>query len=267
VQGTASREAVFPGDSVSFHVQVEAGAAEQDVEWSGGGEPATGRGPRFATRFATGGSFTVVATLGTDTRGFTVAVCPIDAWLEETEAFYGPSVHFSRVRVKDSRVVFGGPGMGWTCNDVVRFKRPRRPEDFPDPSTLIHEMGHVWEHQDGQAQVLRGLLEQVGRLFGRDPYDYGGPAGLRRATSLTRLSKESQAMVLQEYWRSKRGDASDTRGVPFATPGYIDDLRRLIEGAGIGTRAPRRPRVAGWIDSIAATLVNAVVGLVDFIGG
>ena len=207
----------------------------------------------------------MAATLGTDAREFTVAVCPVDAWFKDAGAFYGPSVDFSRVRLKDSLVVFGGPGMGWACGDVVRFKRPHRREDFPEPSFLIHELGHVWEHQDGQAQVLRGLLEQIGRLFGRDPYDYGGPAGLRRATSLTTLSKESQAMVLQELWRSERGDASDTRGVPFSTPGYVDELRRLIEGAGIGLRPPRGPWVAGRIDSIVAALVNAVVGLVDLV--
>jgi len=76
--------------------------------------------------------------------------------------------------VKGSWAVGGPSGTGWTCNNVVRFKRARRTQDFPDESTLVHELGHVWEHQSGQAQLLKGLVEQMSRVLGRDPYDFGG---------------------------------------------------------------------------------------------
>jgi len=183
----------------------------------------------------------------------------VAGWLDRARVFYGPSIDFSRVRVKESRLVFGPSGTGWTCSNVVRFKKASKPEDLPEESTLIHELGHVWEHQGGQAQLLKGLVEQAGRAFGRDPYDFGGPAGVKRATRLTEFKKEGQAEIIRDYWLSQHGFDSDMRNVPFSTPGYVDDLRRLVEDAGIGTRPPKGGTVAGAIDSAVAWLVNTVL--------
>jgi hypothetical protein len=177
--------------------------------------------------------------------------------LEAARRFYGPAVDLSKVRVKGSWVVFGGAA-AWTCNNVVRFKNAKRAEDL-DLSTFIHEIGHVWEHQTGQAQVLKGLVEQLGRLRGRDPYDYGGPEGVRRATRLQDLTKESQAQILQEYWRSLQGEGADLQGNPF-TREYVEELRRLVNGAGIGGTAFDGRGPPGWIDTVAGSVVNAVLG-------
>ena len=164
--------------------------------------------------------------------------------------------------MKGSWAVGGPPGTGWTCNNVVRFKRARRTQDFPDESTLVHELGHVWEHQSGQAQLLKGLVEQMSRVLGRDPYDFGGPAGAHAGAKLTDFKKEGQAEIIRDYWMSKHGFASDMRDVPFSTPGYAEDLRRLVEGAGIGSTAPRGRSLASAIDGLFAKLANAVVGLI-----
>jgi len=161
--------------------------------------------------------------------------------------------------VRASRWVIGPRGSGWTCNTVVRFKRPMRAADLPAESTLIHELGHAWEHRAGQAQLLSGLLEQVGRLFGRDPYDFGGPAALRGAEALRGFSKEGQAQILTELWKAEHGYRTDRKNVPFSRPGYVDDLRRLVEGAGIGTSDPIRRTFAGVLDCGAARLVNFIL--------
>ena len=54
---------------------------------------------------------------------------------------------------------------------------------------------------------------------------------------------------------------------PF-TPAYVDDLRTLVTGAGIGTRAPGGPnpvetaagwlvnRVAGWLEPVVTAIVK-----------
>ena len=232
------------------------------MQWSGGGAPATGSGRRFATTFPGGGTFTVTAGCGTATKDFPVAVCPVDQWLSRARDFYGPAIDFAKLRVKASRLVFGAAGTGWTCNDVVRFRRPRQASDFPDESTLIHELGHVWEHQSGQAQLLKGLVEQTSRVFGRDPYDFGGPAGAHGGAKLTDFKKEGQAEIIRDLWLCQHGFGSDMRDVPFSTPGYVEDLRRLVEGAGIGANAPPRQRsVAAAIDSVVATIVNGVLAL------
>ena len=257
----ASRAAALTRESIAFEVSPGPGYADEDVRWFGGGDPAEGSGRRFVTTFDAGGTFEVLARCGEDSLGFPVAIADVDAWLARAQAFFGPSVDLSRVRVTTSRLVFGRAGTAWTCNDVNRFKRPARPEDLPSEATLIHELGHVWEHQSGQAQLLRGVMEQVGRWFGRDPYDFGGPEGVHRAASLTSFAKEAQAQIVTELWKSQRGFPPDRLRVPQSTPGYADDLRRLVQDAGIGARAPTDGSVWGKIDARVAWIVNHVVDL------
>lgn len=259
MEGKAKREAGFPGDRFAFEVSPDPEGSESETEWSGGGNPSDGAGRRFVTVFDSGGSYTVSARRGAASRQFQITVCPVDEWLSAARAFYGPSVDFAKLRVRGSWAVFGPAGTGWTCNTVIRFKRPRRAEDLPDEPTLIHELGHVWEHQTGQAQVLRGLVEQTGKLLGHDPYDFGGPEGVKRARKLTDFSKESQAQIVMEYWMSQHGYDSDSNGVAFSTPGYVEDLRRLVQGVGIGSVSRRRRTLASTIDSLVARLVNAML--------
>jgi len=161
--------------------------------------------------------------------------------------------------VTTSPYVIGPGGTGWTCNTVVRFKRPTRAEDLPSEATLIHEFAHVWEHRAGQAQILLGFLEQVRSRFGHDPYDFGGPERLRDARVLSRFSKEGQAQILTELWKAQHGYPTDRNMVPFSTLGYVDDLGRLVQGAGIGRSDPFRRTFAGVLDSAMATLVNLVL--------
>ncbi len=259
--GSAKSQAGYPGDTFEFDVVPDPGCADAEIRWSVGGDAPAGTGRRFRTTFTTGGDHTVTATCGTATHEFSVTVCPIDQWLERAHVFYGPAIDFDKVRVMGSRLVRGPAGTGWTCNNVVRFKRPRQASDLPDESTLIHELGHVWEHQSGQAQLLRGLVEQTSRLFGRDPYDFGGPQGVRKGFRLAAFKKEGQAEIIRDYWLFEQGFGSDVRDVPFSTPGYVEDLRRLVEGAGIGKTLTRRHSLAAAIDAVVARIVNAVVRL------
>lgn len=252
----ARRTACFPREPIELEAVARAPA---DVLWSGGGIPASGRGPRFRTRFVDGGTHTIRAASEEGSAEIAVSVCPVDEWIARAEAFFGPSLDLGRVKVTSSRWVVGSVGTAWTCNRVVRFKRPTRAEDLPSEATLIHELAHVWEHRAGQAQVLSGLLEQVRFRLGHDPYDYGGPAGLREAERLTRFSKEGQAQILTELWKAEHGHGVDRKNVPFATSGYVDDLRRLARGAGIGTTDPSRRTVIGILDAGLAGLVNLVL--------
>ena len=76
------------------------------------------------------------------------------------------------------------------------------------------------------------------------------------------FKKEGQAEIIRDYWLSLHEFPSDVRGVPFTTPGYVDDLRRLVQGAGIGTTAPHGGSAAAAVDGVVAKVVNAVVRLV-----
>lgn len=256
---SAPRRAAFPGEPLDFAVDPSSGCADAEIRWSGGGAPAEGAGRRFRTTFAEGGPHTVSVACGDEAGAVDVAIAPIGEWLARAAAFYGPSIDVASVNVRTSWAVRGPPGTAWTCHDAIRFKRPVAATDLPDESTLIHELTHVWESRHGEAQLLSGLVEQIGRSFGRDPYDYGGPRGLHATTRLEDLRKESQARVVTEMWKSEHGHIADDHGVPFATPGYLDDLRRLVEGAGIGRTSGARRTVAGAIDGVLARLVNAVL--------
>lgn len=256
VRINARRTACFPGERVVLEAVPD---APGEVRWSGGGAPASGGGPGFRTMFSEGGTYTVRAECRGETTQVEITVCPLQEWLEHAADFFGPTLDLGRVQVIASRWVLGSRGSAWTCNTVVRFRRPIRMEDLPSEATLIHELGHVWEHRAGQAQLLFGLLEQIGRRFGRDPYDFGGPAEVREAESLAHFSKEGQAQIISELWKAEHGHRTDRKDVPFTTAGYLDDLRRLVRGAGIGTVNPARRTFAGMVDSSVATLLNLVL--------
>jgi hypothetical protein len=257
---TARRTAFFPRE----RVELDAFPGDPNgIRWSVDGTPASTTGPHFRARFGEGGTYSIEARSPGEVAQIEIVVCPVDAWLTRAAGFFGPSLDLSRVKVTASPWVIGPPGTAWTCNTVVRFKRPIRAEDLPSEATLIHELAHVWEHRAGQAQVLTGFVEQVRRRFGHDPYDFGGPAGLRNAKVLTRFSKEAQAQILTELWRAQQGHSTDHRNVPFSTPGYVEDLRRLVQGAGIGTSDPVRHTFGGVLDSGVARLVNAVLSMLE----
>jgi hypothetical protein len=258
MRAEAKRLATFPGERLEFRAWPELGFQTEDVEWSGGGSPAGARGGSFRTSFDRAGPHTVRARCGDASVEIVVSVCPIGDWMTEAAEFYGQSVDMDGVRVKTSRLVLGGSGSGFTCNQVIRFKRPRTEADLPSQSTLVHELGHVWEHQDGRAQLLRGFVEQIGKRLGRDPYDFGGPVGVAGATDLTTFRLESQAQIIQELWRARHGAEADARENAFTTD-YVEDLQRLVDGAGIGTRAPRGRTLASTIDGVVAWIVNVVV--------
>jgi hypothetical protein len=253
-------EAAFPGQRLAFAVTPGPGGSSDPIRWAGGGEPFTGEGLRFTTTFREGGSYTVTATSGSESLGFLVTVCPLGEWLDDASEFFGASLDLSKVTVRASPAVFGPPGTGWTCNTVVRFKRPRTADDLPSQSTFIHELAHVWQHQSGQAQLLKGMIEQAGRILGRNPYDFGGPDGVRSAAGLPRLRKEAQAEIVRELWRSRHGFDSDRMRRAFSTPGYREDMTRLVEEAGIGRSAPGlRRTMASRVDATVARLVNALL--------
>jgi hypothetical protein len=79
---------------------------------------------------------------------------------------------------------------------------------------------------------------------------------------LTSFTKEGQAQILTELWKSKHAYPKDRKGVPFSTPGFVEDLERLVAGAGIGTDRVVRRGPFSVLDASIARIVNLVMGRV-----
>jgi hypothetical protein len=253
---------VFPGESVTCSAELTPGCAGDQIRWAGGGAPASGQGRSFRTKWASGGTYAVTATCDTSRVTLTIQVCPVEELLKRAAGFYGESIDMARVTVRSSSAIVNG--RPWTNGDTIRFPKPTAFESCPDLETMIHELAHVWEHQNGETQILSGAVEQLGHLLvpGYNPYDFGGPTGVRDAGALRGFSKESQAQIIQNYWRTRMGFTADTGGIPF-TAAYVADLRRLVQGAGIGTTAPAgaTSTIGGVIDSIIGGIVNKILRL------
>jgi hypothetical protein len=186
----------------------------------------------------------------------------LDDQLNKIKAFFGPSINFSRVRIKTSPFVSGN--RPWACGNVIRIKRDVRSQSRPiETADLVHEFGHVWQHQNGQPVFLLAVAEQLKSHLIRafDPYDFGGVIGLQKFSRLNAFLAESQAQIIAEFWKAQQGYAADRLGVPF-TLGYVQSLERLVQPALTELRQTR-PGVAGRLDSAVAWLVNSILGLFE----
>ncbi len=185
-----------------------------------------------------------------------------DEQIAQLKEYFGPSVDFTKVKFKESR--FCSAGRPWACGNVVRIKRTKPGDPLTDVADLIHECGHVWQHQHGQLTFLSAVAEQVRASIVRtfDPYNYGGAVGVAALQKLSSFLTESQAQIITEYWKSQHGFAADRLQNPFSQD-YVQNLSKLIQGARIGLAAPGRATLASRIDSAVAFLVNGVLGLFD----
>ena len=186
-----------------------------------------------------------------------------DEQLSQLKGFFGPSVDFSKVKIKESPFVSGN--RPWACGNVIRVKRAAGGQTLAvDTADLIHECGHVWQHQNGQLVFLGALGEQLraGIMRKFDPYNFGGPAGVAALRKLSSIFTESQAQIITEYWKSQHGFAQDRLQTPFSQD-YVQNLFRLIQGAKIGLAVPRGATIASRLDSVVAQLVNWVLGIFE----
>jgi hypothetical protein len=183
--------------------------------------------------------------------------------MEQLKEFFGPSIDFSKVKIKASPFCSGN--RPWACGNVVRVPRAKPGQTFAvDMADLVHECGHVWQHQSGQLVFLSALGEQIKAsiIHKFDPYNFGGPAGVAALRKLTAFLTEGQAQIITEYWKSQHGFTHDRLQTPFS-PDYVQGLFQLIQHERIGVAAPGQATFASRVDSVATQLVNWVLGLFE----
>jgi hypothetical protein len=188
----------------------------------------------------------------------------MDAMLRQAAEFFGPSIDLTQVSLRSTSISVGR--RPWTADNVIRF-HASTPLGDPDMATIVHELAHVWQYQNGNLQLLHGLAEQTERALGKDPYDYGGAAGVRAAVEegapLQSFNNESQARIVEDCWSSLHGATVGRTGDEY-TEEYVEDLRTLVAGAGIGTLPPSG---ASPIETVAGAVVNVAVSGLESIAG
>lgn len=112
---------------------------------------------------------------------------------------YGNNIAWNRVWIHcDSYFPFGFQSKKYAMapNGELWFRKEMYRDDFSCilvsieyKHTFIHELGHVWQHQQGQYVRLRGLMSWAAEYY----YDL-------KKGKLTDYTLEQQASILSDYW-------------------------------------------------------------------
>lgn len=112
------------------------------------------------------------------------------AEITELRKVYGDSIGYGRVRIKEGNAgLLSLGGRPFTHGDLVLV-----PSRWLPLSTdlLVHELGHVWQHQNGGTDYMSEAL--WAQRFG-DGYDF--EKGLKEGRDWSELNPEQQAELLQ----------------------------------------------------------------------
>ncbi len=115
-----------------------------------------------------------------------------DQELAAVRSVYGDSIDYTQVRIKEgSSGLFGFNDRPFVVGNTIYMK------DFRDLHTLVHEMGHVWQHQNSGIEYLsEALLEQ------RDRHEAYAWEKEVPATAWEDLNPEMQAELLADAWKA-----------------------------------------------------------------
>jgi len=152
------------------------------------------------------------------------------AEISELRKVYGDSIDYSKVRIKEgSSGIFSLTGRAFTHGDTIYIPKG----DLPlTTDLLVHEMGHVWQHQNGGTDYMSEALG--GQHFG-DGYDF--EKGINEGKPWSELNPEQQAELLQTAYRSGFFNTPGARFVYNGTD-YTDYLNNALSQVRNGQGAP-----------------------------
>lgn len=153
-----------------------------------------------------------------------------DSEIAELRKVYGDSIDYSSVRLKEGNVgLFGMSGRAFTHGNTIYIPKESMPLTT---DLLVHEMGHVWQHQNGGTDYMSEALwaQNVG-----DGYDF--EKGISQGKSWSQLNPEQQSELLQQAYASGFFDAP---GQKFEYNGhdYTAYLNQALEQIRRGDGAP-----------------------------
>lgn len=133
---------------------------------------------------------------------------------------FGNSVDYASVRIKEGRVgVFGLPQRPFTHGDTIYIP----PKSLPlNQETLVHEMAHVWQHQNGGTDYMSEALWAQNLGDG-----YNLLKGLREGKTWPELNPEQQAELLGAAVREGFFDGPNQR-FEYEGADYTDYLKAAL---------------------------------------
>jgi len=136
------------------------------------------------------------------------------------QEIYGTSINYSKVKIHAGKYFFGQPdNSGMTPNGEIYAAGPAYHADYSakdayTQSFFIHEMGHVWQHQNSILNVVwSAVMEQIEHNL---DYNKAYPYMLDADKTLTDYDIEQQASILEDYFGVVK------RGINFR-PGRIQN--------------------------------------------
>jgi Domain of unknown function (DUF4157) len=152
------------------------------------------------------------------------------AEITELRKVYGDSIDYSKVRIKEgSSGLFSLTGRAFTHGDTIYIPKDSQPLTT---DLLVHEMGHVWQHQNGGTDYMSEAL--WAQQFG-DGYDF--EKGISQGKSWSELNPEQQSELLQTAYRSGFFNTPGGRFVYNGTD-YTDYLNNALSQVRNGQGAP-----------------------------
>jgi hypothetical protein len=153
-----------------------------------------------------------------------------DDEIAELRKVYGDSIDYSKVRIKEGDAgLFSVSGRAFTHGNTIYIPK----DDLPlSKDLLVHEMGHVWQHQNGGTDYMSEAL--VGQYLG-DKYDF--EKGIKEGKSWSELNPEQQAELLQQAYKSGFFNSPGQRFVYNGTD-YTDYLNAALRQVRAGQGAP-----------------------------
>lgn len=151
-----------------------------------------------------------------------------DAEIAELKKVYGDSIDYSAVRVKEGDAgLLGLGGRPFTHGNTIYIPEDSLPVT---DELLVHEMGHVWQHQNGGTDYMGEALwaQNVG-----DGYDW--EKGVGEGKSWSELNPEQQSELLEDAYKAGFFDGTGKRfvvgGVDYTD--YLNDaLGQVRRGEG-----------------------------------
>ena len=152
------------------------------------------------------------------------------AEIAELRKVYGDSIDYSKVRVKEgSSGLFSLTGRPFTHGDTIYVPKDSLPLAT---DVLVHEMGHVWQHQHGGTDYMS---EALWAQFVGDGYDF--EKGISQGKSWSELNPEQQAELLQTAYRNGFFNNPGGRFI-YNTVDYTDYLNNALSQVRNGQGAP-----------------------------